>query len=184
MLLLVGMFAQERVEQFEDFYNWIFDVIYPDWLRSTEESIKFRGFVLDKHAIIEHLLDLLIVARFFGTVFSDRADEFRYAVLMDMPFSKKLDILLKTAVLDGKFLKKVRKVNDYRKAQAHLKIGSPFRDSNPENFEDFSKVSTEVTSVLVKTLMRVDDAMLARLRKRLDELEGEGHDISKLAEYI
>lgn len=50
----------------EKFNEEFIKIAFPEWMRSDKKSHDFRGFVLDKHMILENLLDLLIAAYFLA----------------------------------------------------------------------------------------------------------------------
>ncbi len=153
---------KSEVEKFnEDFLT----IAFPDWMRSTRESHDFRGFVIDKHTILEHLLDLLIVAYYFGTIYLDKAESFRNIVLSNMDFGRKVRVVRGLDLIDSKIEKLIFQVNDYRIAQAHIKKDDPLREPNKQNREVYQRISTEVHSKLSSKIMLTDSNLKQRVTK-------------------
>lgn len=146
----------------EDFLR----IAFPDWMRSSKESHDFRGFVIDKHTILENLLDLLIAAYFFDTVSSEKSELFRNNVLANMDFSKKVRAVKDLGLIDGKIEGLIYGVNNYRVAQAHIKRNDPLREPSKENLDKFQRISTEAHSKLASKIMMTD----AGLKERVAEI--------------
>lgn len=140
----------------EEFNNEFLKLAFPDWMRSTKESRDFRGYILEKHMILEHLLDLLIIAFFFGRVNTKKSENFRNTITSNMDFGKKVKALTELSIIDKDLKGLIFQVNDYRLAQAHIKRNDPLREPNKENWDKFQKFSTEVHSRLSTMLMKTD----------------------------
>jgi len=154
----------EKLEK-EKFNEDFLRIAFPDWMRSSKESHNFRGYVLDKHTILENLLDLLIVAYFFGTVGSKKAKLFRNNVLTNVDFAKKVKIARDLSLIDEKIKGLIYGVNDYRVAQAHIKKNDPLREPSKNNWDKFQRISIEVHSKLSSKIMMTDSKLKRRVAK-------------------
>lgn len=153
----------------EKFNEDFLKIAFPDWMHSSKESHRFRGFVIDKHTILEHLLDLLITAYFFDTVSSVKSELFRNNVLTYMDFSKKIKVIESLKLIDSKSVGLFYKVNDYRVAQSHLKKNDPLREPSKENWEKFQLISTEAHSKLASKIMFTDRELKKRVAKLVEQ---------------
>ncbi|MCG2685976.1 hypothetical protein L6258_01230 [Candidatus Parcubacteria bacterium] len=149
----------------EKFIEEFLEIAFPEWMRSNKKSHDFRGFVLDKHMILEHLLDLLIVAHFFGKIRCKKSELFRNSVLAYMGFAKKVKVLEELKLVDKELRGLIFKVNAYRVAQSHIKQGDPRREPTEKNFKLFQEFSTEAHAVLASKIMIADSDLQKRVRK-------------------
>lgn len=143
----------------EKFNEDFLKIAFPDWMRSSKESHNFRGFVIDKHTILENLLDLLITAYFFDTVSSGKSELFRNNLLANIDFSKKIKTVGDLGLIDGKIKGLIYKINDYRVAQAHIKKNDSLRAPSKENWDAFQRISIEVHSKLASKIIMTDDEL-------------------------
>lgn len=157
---------KSEAERFnEDFLK----IAFPDWMHSTKESHNFRGYVIDKHTVLENLLDLLITAYFFDTINSEKSELFRNNVLSIMDFTKKVEIVKSMGLIDREVIGKIYKVNDYRVAQAHIKKNDPLREPSKENWDAFQQISTEAQSKLASKIMMTDADLRGRVVKVVEQ---------------
>ncbi|EKD53572.1 MAG: hypothetical protein ACD_61C00010G0001 [uncultured bacterium] len=160
----------------EKFNEDFLKIAFPDWMRSSKESNNFRGFVVDKHTIVENLLDLLITASFFERMNGEKPELFRDNVLTKMDFAKKVMIVYDMGLIDNVIKSKIFRVNDYRKAQAHIKKDDPLREPSKNNWDIFQQISTDIHSKLSSKIMLTD----ADLRNRVAKIiEQNSQDINK-----
>jgi hypothetical protein len=158
----VAISPSKSVEKFnEDFL----EIVFPGWIRSSKESHDFRGFVLDKHTILEHLLDLLIIAYFFGRVNSDKSEIFRNSVLANMDFARKAKVLEELDLIDKDIKGLIFKVNDYRVAQSHIKKDDPLRKPTGDNWNDYQECSTKAHSKIASKIMLTDSELRDKVEK-------------------
>ena len=80
------------MNQTEIFNQEFLKVAFPEWIKSTPQSHAFRGYILDKHAILENLMDLLLSAHQFGNVDSIESENYRHDNLSDISFSNKIKL--------------------------------------------------------------------------------------------
>ena len=153
----------------EKFNEEFLKIAFPEWMRSDKKSRDFRGFVLDKHMILEHLLDLLISAYFFGKIKSKKAEVFRNNILAKMDFAKKTAALEGLKLIDKKLKGLIFKVNNYRVAQSHIKRADPLREPTEENFRSFQESSTKVHSLLASKIMMTDRDLKEKVRKIVNQ---------------
>jgi len=151
----------------EEFNEKFLGTAFPDWLRSTKESHSFRGYVLDKHTILEHFMDLLITAYFFGNIESDKSEEFINAVLANIDYSKKVKILEELKLINQKEKGVIFKVNDYRVAQSHIKKNDPLRNSDQKNWDKFQEYSINAYSLLASKIMLTDSDLREKVKQTL-----------------
>lgn len=160
---------KSKEEKFnEDFLK----IAFPDWMRSSKESHNFRGFVIDKHTILENLLDLLITAYFFNRVSSKKSESFRNNVLAYMDFSKKVKVIKELGLIDGKIEGLIYRVNDYRVAQAHIKKNDSLREPSKENWDTFQRISTEAHSKLASKIMMTDSELKRKVARLVEQKLG------------
>lgn len=126
--------------------------IYPDWAQSTTESQNYRTFVLDKHAILERLIDELIMQYFFGKSLSGKSIIFNEKLLSKFDFSKKASLLPALGLVDERVKKTIFKINEFRVAQAHLKKDDPLRSPSVQNWAAFNDLCVEVFSIIIKNI--------------------------------
>lgn len=138
-------------------------------MRSSKESHNFRGFVIDKHTILENLLDLLITAYFFETVSSEKSESFRSNVLANMDFSKKARVVEDLGLIGREIKGLIYRVNDYRVAQAHIKKNDPLRKPNRENWDTFQLISTEAHSKLATKIMMTDIELKRKVARLIEQ---------------
>lgn len=155
----------------------LISIAYPEELRSTAESNKFRGIVLDKHTILENLIDLLLAAFFFESANTPLGEKFIEHVLSKMDFAKKATILQDVGLIDKKGSSIIFKVNSYRLAQAHLKKNDPLRNPDKDNDEKFQKISIEAHALVAKKMLFIDKSLKERLMQIVIK------DLSKKKEY-
>jgi len=157
---------KSKEEKFnEDFLK----IAFPDWMRSSKESHNFREFVIDKHTILENLLDLLITAYFFDTINSGKSELFRNNVLANMDFSKKVRVIKDLGLIDRKIIGLIYLVNDYRVAQAHIKKNDQLRVPSRENWDTFQRISTEAHSKLASKIMMTDMKLKRKIAKLIEK---------------
>jgi hypothetical protein len=161
----------EKSEE-EKFNEDFLKIAFPDWMRSTKESHDFRGFVIDKHTILENLLDLLIAAYFFDTATSEKSESFRNNVLANMDFARKVKVVENLGLIDKEIRGLAFKVNDYRLAQAHIKKNDPLREPSKENWDIFGRISTEAHSKLASKIMMTDIDLKRRVAKVVEQKLG------------
>jgi len=149
----------------EKFSEDFLKIAFPDWMRSSKDSGSFRGFVIDKHTVLENLLDLLIAAYFFGTVGSEKSESFRNNVLANMDFSKKAKVVKDLGLIDKETTGLIFRVNDYRVAQAHIKKGDLLREPSKENWDTFQQISTEIHSKMASKIMTTDTELKKKVAK-------------------
>jgi len=162
----------EKSEE-EKFNEDFLKIAFPDWMRSTKKSHNFRGFVIDKHTILEHLLDLLIAAYFFNTASSEKSELFRNNGLANMDYSKKVKVVEELGLIDREIKGLIFRVNDYRLAQAHIKKNDPLRIPNKENWDTFQRISTEAHSKLASKLMMTDADLKRRVSRVVEQKSGQ-----------
>ena len=139
-------------------------MVFPEWLKSDEKSDTFRTHVLDKHTIVEHFLDLLIVARFFGKVDSKESEVFRSNVLANMNFLRKVKALSGLGLLK-KIESEICTINNFRVAQAHIKKNDPLREPSKENWDNFNKCKEKVFHKLLNEIILRDGRFKEKLEK-------------------
>lgn len=153
----------------EKFNEDFLKIAFPDWMRSSKDSHNFRGFVVDKHTILENLLDLLITAFFFETVSSEKSELFRNSVLANMDFAKKVKVVEDLDLIDKQTKGLIHRVNEYRVAQAHIKKNDPLREPSKQNWEIFQRISTKVHSKLSSKIMMTDSELKQRVAKIVEQ---------------
>lgn len=143
----------------EEILDKVYELTYPNFLKSSPEQHSFRNYVLEKHMVIERTMNVIIVAYFFDEFGSGKAELFNDFVVDKIDFTKKLGILLDLKILeknsDKSIINAIYKTNDYRVAQSHVK-----KDNNhlrdPEEKEKFQDCSTKATSGLYTKLMPLE----------------------------
>jgi len=161
----------EKSEE-EKFNEDFLKIAFPDWMRSTKKSHDFRGFVIDKHTILENLLDLLIAAYFFDTASSEKSELFRNSVLSNMDYAKKVRVVEDLGLIDREIKGLIFRVNDYRLAQAHIKKNDPLREPSKENWDTFQRISTEAHSKLASKIMMTDIDLKRRVARVVEQKLG------------
>lgn len=165
--------TSEKSEE-EKFNEDFLKIAFPDWMRSSKESHNFRGFVIDKHTILENLLDLLIAAYFFGTASSEKSELFRDNVLANMDFSKKVKVVENLDLIDREVAGLIFRVNDYRVAQAHIKKNDPLRDPRKENWDIFQRISTEAHAKIASRIIMTDSDLKGRVARLVEQKQKLG----------
>jgi hypothetical protein len=147
-------YYQRVVEEYDTIRNLV-------KVDSSKEEQELRAVVLDVHAEIEGLMDLLIATYFLK---EDKAQLFSDLILIKMDFSKKLALIKDAKLLPKPICNKVYKINNYRVAQAHFKRSNPLREASEENSKGFLDALQDVPKAFY-------DAILANngSRERLSE---------------
>lgn len=156
---------ESKTTEEEKFNEEFLKIAFPDWMRTSKESHSFRGFVIDKHTILENLLDLLITSHFFEKITSEKAEQFRNNVLAYMDFAKKTKVLLKLKLIDEEIKSLIYQINDFRIAQAHIKKDDPFRIPSKENWAKYQEISTKALSLLSSKIILSNSELCEKVKK-------------------
>lgn len=156
-------------EDSDKFVAEFLTVAFPDWLRTNTETHNFRGFVLDKHTVLEHLIDLLLVAHYFGDINSAKGNSFKTSILNTLDFAKKVKAVELLGLIDKDLRSKIFQVNDFRLAQAHIKKDDPLRQPTPENWKLFQEISTQAHSAIASRIMVADATLRNKVMKMISD---------------